>query len=161
MLSLTIIFLSFAIISVIFGFTGITHLRENVRRAFMSKISIFLILRLTLIGVAVYILLQNTGIDSTLSVKIKRKAGIFTAYTASAAETDNTPLITANNQEVRKGIIANNCLPFGTMIRVNSEIYEVQDRMNARYGCDCFDIFMWNYSEAIYFGRQELEYELI
>jgi 3D (Asp-Asp-Asp) domain-containing protein len=62
---------------------------------------------------------------------------------------------------VRKGIIANNCLPFGTKIKVNNKIFEIQDRMNERYGCDNFDIYMTKYYKAIDFGRQTLEYEII
>lgn len=89
------------------------------------------------------------------------QTGIFTAYTATAAETDSTPTITASNQKVRDGIAANNCLPFGTKIRVNDRIFEIQDRMNRRYGCENFDIYMWEYSEAIVFGRQKLKYEII
>jgi 3D (Asp-Asp-Asp) domain-containing protein len=142
------------------GLTKGKYMRKSLR-VFMSKIGIFLISRFIVIGVAFYLLLQQTRIDSALSDQTIQKAGIFTAYTASVAETDSTPTITASNQEVKNGIIANNCLPFGTRISVNGEIYEVQDRMHTRYGCDYFDIFMTNYSKAIDFGRQELEYELI
>jgi len=81
--------------------------------------------------------------------------GVFTAYTASIAETDDDPTITASNQEVRRGIIANNCLPFGTKIKVNDKIYEVQDRMNERYGCHKFDIYMCDYYDAVSFGIKE------
>ena len=129
--------------------------------AAMTKIGVFLISRFVVIGVAFHLLLQQTGIDRALSQQTTQKAGIFTAYTARVAETDSTPTITASNQEVKQGIIANNCLPFGTKIRINTEIYEVQDRMHSRYGCDCFDIYMTTYSEALDFGRQELEYELM
>ena len=89
------------------------------------------------------------------------KSGIFTAYNAEAAQTDSTPLITASGQKVNRGIIANNCLPFGTKIEVNNEVFEVQDRMHERYGCDCFDIFMWDYQEARQFGKQELNYKIV
>jgi len=87
--------------------------------------------------------------------------GIFTAYTASVDETDDDPTITASNQIVRKGIVANNCLPFGTKIRVNDKIYEVQDRMNGRFGCHKFDIYMCDYYDAVSFGIKELPYEII
>lgn len=89
------------------------------------------------------------------------KTGVFTAYTAEVAQTDSTPTITASNQKVQTGFIANNCLPFGTKIKVNGTIYEVQDRMHDRYGCDKFDIYMVDYSEAVNFGIQPLKYELI
>jgi 3D (Asp-Asp-Asp) domain-containing protein len=91
----------------------------------------------------------------------EEKLGIFSAYTADEAQTDSSPTITASNKTVQEGFIANNCLPFGTKIRVNGKIFEVQDRMNKRYGCDNFDIFMNEYSEAINFGRQTIKYEII
>ncbi|MFZ5905889.1 MAG: hypothetical protein ACOYVJ_00590 [Nitrospirota bacterium] len=96
--------------------------------------------------------------DSTSSNK---KIGIFTAYTADDAQTDSTPTITASNQRVQSGFIANNCLPFGTKIKVNGTIYEVQDRMHNRYGCDKFDIYMIDYSDAVNFGIRPLHYEII
>ena len=89
------------------------------------------------------------------------KTGIFTAYTADMAQTDSSPTITASNQTVQEGIVANNCLPFGTKIKVNGKIYQVQDRMNNRYGCDNFDIYMSDNSTAIDFGKQPLPYEII
>ena len=88
------------------------------------------------------------------------KIGIFTAYNAIPAQTDDNPNITASGKHVAEGIVANNCLPFGTRIVVNNRIYEVQDRMNRRYGCDNFDIFMWDYEEAIEFGVQKLDYNI-
>jgi 3D (Asp-Asp-Asp) domain-containing protein len=99
--------------------------------------------------------------NSIMTFPILEKSGVFTAYNAEAAQTDNTPLVTASGQKVNKGIIANNCLPFGTKIEVNNEIFEVQDRMHARYGCDYFDIFMWDYHEARQFGKQELNYKIV
>lgn len=88
-------------------------------------------------------------------------SGFFTAYTATVSQTDSTPTITASNQRVREGIVANNCLPFGTKIKVNNRVFEIQDRMNSRYGCNTFDIYMTDYAEALDFGRQQFNYELI
>ena len=76
-------------------------------------------------------------------------------------QTDDTPEITASGKRVKEGIVANNCLPFGTKISVDDRIFEVQDRMNKRYGCNNFDIFMWDYQVAIEFGVKELNYEVI
>ncbi|MEW6585819.1 MAG: hypothetical protein AB1442_09460 [Nitrospirota bacterium] len=89
------------------------------------------------------------------------KTGVFTAYTAEVAQTDSSPTTTASNVTVREGIIANNCLPFGTRIRVHGKVYEVQDRMDDRHGCDNFDIYMTDYSRAVSFGKQPLRYEII
>ena len=104
---------------------------------------------------------QLMDVKMDIKVASLEQKGIFTAYTASVAETDDDPTITASNQVVRKGIVANNCLPFGTKIKVNDKIYEVQDRMNERFGCDKFDIYMCDYYDAISFGRREMHYEII
>jgi 3D (Asp-Asp-Asp) domain-containing protein len=114
-----------------------------------------------------YIGISLTGCAETVSenqtlqtIEENVKIGIFTAYNAIAAQTDDNPHITASGMYVAEGIIANNCLPFGTRIEVNNKIYEVQDRMNRRYGCDNFDIFMWDYEEAIEFGVKRLDYNI-
>ena len=84
-----------------------------------------------------------------------------TAYTARKAETDSTPFITASNKRVREGIVANNCLPIGSKVKINNKIYTVEDRMNRRYGCAYFDIFHWSLVEARNFGRQSLKIVLL
>ena len=91
----------------------------------------------------------------------EERTGIFTAYTAEMAQTDSSPTITASNQPVQEGIVANNCLPFGTKIKVNGKIYEVHDRMNDRYGCENFDIYMADNAAAADFGKQPLTYEVL
>lgn len=104
---------------------------------------------------------NNDNKEIEVKIVSQEQVGVFTAYTASVDETDNDPTITASNQEVRIGIVANNCLPFGTKVKVKNRIYEVQDRMNSRFGCDKFDIYMCDYSNAINFGRRALQYEII
>ena len=83
------------------------------------------------------------------------------AYTARMVETDSTPTITASNKKVREGIVANNCLPFGSIVEISGRKYEVQDRMNKRYGCSHFDVFHWSLVEARKFGRQSLKVVLL
>jgi len=124
-------------------------IKRNIALYFLCKVVILGMLFLTLRHSA------EIYMDSPEST------GIFTAYTASVFQTDSSPMITASNINVRKGIIANNCLPFGTKIKVNNKIFEIQDRMNKRYGCNNFDIYMTKYYKAIDFGRQTLEYEII
>jgi len=97
---------------------------------------------------------------TTLVNEWLRQSDLCAAW-LSLDETDNDPTITASNQVVRIGIIANNCLPFGTKIKVKDNIYEVQDRMHERYGCSKFDIYMCDYYDAINFGIKELPYEII
>jgi 3D (Asp-Asp-Asp) domain-containing protein len=65
-----------------------------------------------------------------------------TAFTSDPAETDSTPNITASGYPTGPGIVANNCLPFGTEVEIAGEVYEVLDRMNERYGCEWFDIWV-------------------
>lgn len=77
------------------------------------------------------------------------------AYTSTPNQTDSTPFITASGSHVRDGIVANNCLPFGSIVSINSKIYTVEDRMNKRYGCDVFDIWFDGYESAIQFGKQK------
>lgn len=78
------------------------------------------------------------------------------AYTSSVEETDDTPFITASGVKTRPGIVANNCLEFGTRVVIGGVEYEVQDRMNRRYGCEVFDIWKQSKHEARTWGRQSL-----
>ena len=119
------------------------------------QFGVFFVCKFLCIGVLFLTLSSHAATD----MESRDMTGIFTAYTAMISQTDSTPTITASNQKVREGIVANNCLPFGTRIKVNKRIFEVQDRMNKRYGCDTFDIYMLDYAEAIDFGRQTLTYE--
>ena len=93
--------------------------------------------------------LCNTKITNSINA-------IIYGYSSEVNQTDSTPFITANGTRVRRGIIANNCLPFGTKTKVNNEIFEVQDRMNSRYGCEVFDIWFESREEALNWGKREL-----
>lgn len=87
--------------------------------------------------------------------------GEFSAYTARQEETDGNPTGMASGKTVHDGAIANNCLAFGTQVEVAGKIYTVEDRMNRRYGCEHFDIYMESYDAAIQFGRRKMEYRVI
>ena len=76
------------------------------------------------------------------------------AYNSEVGQTDNDPFMTASMTMVRNGIIANNCLAFGTVVLIDGEPFEVMDRMNSRYGCEVFDIWMEERADAINFGKQ-------
>ncbi len=80
---------------------------------------------------------------------------ILTAYSSSPDETWGDPFITASGERVRTGVIANNCLPFGTIIEINGLYFEVLDRKNSRYGCEWIDIWKPSKQEAINFGIKE------
>lgn len=129
------------------------------------KIGVFLVCRLLITWILFFTfrdgILVSTNGNDVIDVVTPEKTGIFTEYTATVSQTDSTPTITASNQKIREGIVANNCLPFGTKIKVNNNIYVIQDRMNQRYGCEDFDIYVRKYSWARRFGRQTLKYEII
>jgi 3D (Asp-Asp-Asp) domain-containing protein len=133
--------------------------------AIKQKIALLFLCKAAVVGMLFLALRNSAELTSRHSAEIDmdspERTGIFTAYNASVFQTDSTPLITASNINVREGIVANNCLPFGTKIKVNNEIFEIQDRMNKRYGCDNFDIYMREHHEAIDFGRQTLKYEIV
>lgn len=85
------------------------------------------------------------------------------AYTASRAETDEDPFTTANGERVKVGGLAcPSWLEFGTRVRLAGSIYRCNDRMGpARRDGRYFDIFMLTRSEAIEFGRQNLQAEIL
>lgn len=89
------------------------------------------------------------------------KSGEWTAYNSEVGQTDGDPYTMASGKKVYEGAIANNCLDFGTKVKVNGKVKVVEDRMNSRYDCDHFDIYMASHDEAIKFGRQNIEYEVI
>jgi 3D (Asp-Asp-Asp) domain-containing protein len=130
-----------------------------IKMAIRQKFALFFLCKVKVIVIGMLFLTLRYGAD--IDMDSPERTGIFTAYTASVFQTDSSPMITASNINVRKGIIANNCLPFGTKIKINNKIYEIQDRMHKRYGCDNFDIYMTQYYKAIDFGRQTLKYEII
>lgn len=89
------------------------------------------------------------------------KSGEWTAYNSEVGQTDSDPYTMASGKRVYEGAIANNCLDFGTKVKVNGKVKIVEDRMNSRYDCDHFDIWMESYDAAVNFGRQTIEYEVI
>jgi len=83
------------------------------------------------------------------------------AYSSSLDECDDTPYITASGDLVGEGIVASNCLPFGTLVQIGEEIYKIKDRMNKRYKNCEVDIWMPTKEEALEFGRRSLEVRII
>jgi 3D (Asp-Asp-Asp) domain-containing protein len=91
----------------------------------------------------------------------RKQTAVVTAYSSSPDETDSTPFITASGQRVRSGIVANNCLPFGTKVRINGEVYEVQDRGALRHGCAWYDKWTPTKWEARQFGKRTVTVEIL
>lgn len=82
---------------------------------------------------------------------------IVSAYNAEVEQTDSSPFTMANGRRVHDRAVANNCLSFGTKVIIEGEIYTVEDRMNRRYDCRYFDMFMWEKSDAIQWGRKTID----
>lgn len=79
-----------------------------------------------------------------------RTASRVSSYNAEEGQTDSDPYTMASGKRVFAGAVANNCLEFGTKVHLEGlGEFEVQDRMNSRYGCDTFDIFRWDKSENV------------
>lgn len=103
----------------------------------------------------------STSIPEPKTPQNAKMVAEWTAYNAEPDQTDGDPLTMASGKKVYDGAVANNCLPFGTKVKVNGKVKIVEDRMNSRYDCDHFDIYMSDHDKAIEFGRQTLEYEVI
>ena len=86
---------------------------------------------------------------------------IVSEYNSVKWQTDGTPLITADGTRVHPGIIACNWLPFHTIVKINGNYYEVEDRMNRKYGKPYIDIWSPSLKGAKAFGRKSLEVEII
>ena len=87
-----------------------------------------------------------------------------TAYNSINTQTDNSPWITASGTRCHYRVIANNTLPFGTLVWIKGygkKPFIVEDRMNARYNYEkCkehhIDIWMGSYDKAIKFGKRKI-----
>src|SRR3990167_3738336 len=79
-----------------------------------------------------------------------------TAYTSSVEETDGNPNITASGSKTHWGTIADNSLPFGTLVKIEGfgdKVFRVEDR-----GGNAFDIDIWmpTKAKAYQHGRRSL-----
>ena len=87
-----------------------------------------------------------------------------TAYSSSVDETDSTPHVTASGTRTRDGVIASNAFPIGTQLRIpelfGEKILIVEDRMHQRF-TDRIDIWMPSKWQALRFGKQQAEVEII
>jgi len=88
-----------------------------------------------------------------------------TAYSSTEWETQGDPFITASGERVKDGIVANNFLPFGTEIKLpeifGDKIFIVQDRMHFRKSDYHFDIWLPSYKQALNFGAQTSNIEIV
>ncbi len=95
------------------------------------------------------------------------RAAVLTAYSSTPDQTDDSPSTTASNKEVYDGVVANNCLSFGTKIKIpaifGDKVFTIEDRMNARYGCGNFDIWFDDQTKkkVKQFGVHRAEVEIL
>lgn len=72
----------------------------------------------------------------------------------------HTGNVMANGEYPHVGAVASDDLPLGTKVLVNGQEYIVKDRFGGGY-TDRLDIFMDTYEQAIEFGRQWLNVEIL
>lgn len=86
------------------------------------------------------------------------------AYTSAVEECDSSPFTTADGSRVRDGIVAANFLKHGTRFRIpdyfGDKVFEVHDRMNARYSYK-IDIWMLTKAEARAWGVRKVKVEIL
>ncbi len=96
---------------------------------------------------------------------LENKKVIVTAYSSTEWETQGDPFITASGKRVEDGIIANNLLPFGTEIKLpeifGDKVFIVQDRMHSRKIDSHFDVWFPSHKEALNFGAQTSNIEIV
>ena len=78
------------------------------------------------------------------------------AYNSFESQTDGDPFTGAFGDITgMKNMVANNCYLPGTIVEIMGQKYKVFDRMNARYGCDVFDICMGtDHQAALDWGKK-------
>ena len=92
-------------------------------------------------------------------IAVFREAEV-SAYNPVEAQTDGDPMIMSSGNRVYDGAIA--CprwLELGTRVEILGRVYTCEDRMNIRYN-NHFDIMMWEYQDAIDFGRRTLQVKI-
>jgi 3D (Asp-Asp-Asp) domain-containing protein len=91
---------------------------------------------------------------------ISKYVARITAYTSSVEETGRSDGLTKYGVFAKRGIVAADDLPFGTLIRIGGRIYTVTDTFGGGYKGK-IDIWMEDKEEAIEFGVQHLEVEVV
>ncbi|MFA5184549.1 MAG: hypothetical protein WC456_03410 [Patescibacteria group bacterium] len=99
---------------------------------------------------------------------INNSSHVITAYNSEAAQTDDSPCITANGFNVcTHGVedtIAANFLKFGTKVKIpelfGDRIFIVRDRMNSRY-TSRVDVWMKEKKDALRFGVKVAQIQVV
>jgi|18_taG_2_1085343.scaffolds.fasta_scaffold54958_1 3D (Asp-Asp-Asp) domain-containing protein len=147
----TAVILHFLVIAFVIGWIG-DLLNENKRLKVIEQIELL----------AIYTLIcQNEALVFKLD---KQKENIVpvevTAYPPLEKYTDDTPTITASNNEVRSGIVAvsrdlkkDYGITFGDTVTLCLE-FDVEDLMGPRITGYSVDVFLWSEKDALHFGRR-------
>lgn len=143
----------------------------------LAKRGIALGLTMILLNVSLAVAEPTTGIEGAAALKndaavaashdfggdfIRRKVSV-SKYNALPEQTDSTPFITANGDDLRNPKLgrtaAMNGVKFGTKVFIpDLDItVTINDRMNARYDSSYMDIYELTKAEALKFGRKNLE----
>jgi len=99
---------------------------------------------------------------------IRESSHTITAYNSEAAQTDDSPCITANGFNVcshgAEDTIAANFLPFGTQVLIpelfGDRVFTVRDRMNKRHA-NRIDIWFKDRQTAVNFGVKIAKIQVI
>ena len=114
-------------------------------------------------------ILHSLGLENRKQLKEfkRRRTLTVTAYSPRTEETDSTPYTTATNSRVRQGIVAvsrdlfNQGWVFGKRVYIkNYGVYVIDDLM-ADHKKNQVDIFMFDTSKALNFGKKELTVHLL
>jgi 3D (Asp-Asp-Asp) domain-containing protein len=151
----------------------------------LVKRGIALGVTMTLLHVSLAVAIPVTGIEGADALKndaavaatddfggdFPRRKMSVSMYNALPEQTDDSPFITANGDDLRDPELgltaAMNGVPFGTRIMIpalGNAVYTIDDRMNGRYNPkegekypDHVDLYTKHRKDAIHFGRQNLE----
>ena len=97
-------------------------------------------------------------VENDLGNRTESFEATITCYNSLPEQTDSTPFITAYNEPVREGLIANNYYPKGTKVIIEGKEYFVGDRMNKKYGKEYFDIWSSNIEFCKKWGVKKVKF---
>lgn len=88
-----------------------------------------------------------------------------TVYQSVPWETDSDPWTTAAGTRARDGVVAANCLPFGTLIRIpelfGDKVFVVEDRLHPRKSCYIIDVWREYSPQNKAFGAPKATIEIL
>ncbi|MFC1598084.1 hypothetical protein ACFL2M_00945 [Patescibacteria group bacterium] len=88
-----------------------------------------------------------------------------TVYNSVPWQTQGDPFVTASGERVRDGIVAANCMPFGTKLRMpdrfGDKIFVVKDRLSAEKSCYIIDIWQEYSPDNPSFGAPVMKIEIL